>query len=174
MTSVWPFTITPKSPWASQVMIPLSTEPLVPLVVREGVSAAVLLRRSDPHGRADDPVTLEELQTLYESMPLGSTINLPRDDIAELLDELTPPDDEALEVSDLTLFAVAERVGRAPSTVRGWCSRGLLVGAYRLNGRDWRVPPAALDAFLEAQGTRRAAASKGSSGGTDLSAWRCE
>ena len=155
-------------------MIPLSTEPLVPLVVREGVSAAALLRRSGPHGRADDSVTIDDLRTLYHSMPPGSAINLPREDIAELLDELTPPDDKALEVSDLTLFDVAERVGRAPSTVRSWCSCGLLTGAYRLNGRDWRVPPAALDAFLEAQGTRQAAASKGSKDATDLSAWRCE
>ena len=117
-------------------------------------------------------MTIDELLTLYHSMPPGSAINLPRDDIAKLLEELTPPDDEALEVSDLTLFDVADRVGRAPSTVRGWCSRGLLTGAYRLNGRDWRVPPAALDAFLEAQGTHQAP--PGSLGATDLSAWRYE
>ncbi len=155
-------------------MIPLSTEPLVPLVVREGVSAAVLLRRSDPHGRADDPVTIDELRTLYESMPPGSAINLPREGIGALLDELTQPDGDEGAVSDLTLSEVAGRVGRAPSTVRGWCSRGVLTGAYRLNGRDWRVPTAALDTFLEAQGTRQTASSKRSSGGTDLSAWRCE
>ena len=119
-------------------------------------------------------MTVDELRTLYESMPPGSAINLPREGIGELLDELTQPDGDAVAVSDLTLSEVADRVGRASSTVRGWCSRGLLTGAYRLNGRDWRIPTAALDAFLRAQGTRQAAASEGSSGGTDLSAWRCE
>ena len=108
-------------------------------------------------------------------MPSGSVINLPRDDIGELLDELTPPDAEGPEVGDLTLPEVADRVGRAQSTVRSWCSRGLLVGAYRLNGRDWRVPPAALDAFLEAQGTQSSATPPtGPLGITDLSAWRYE
>ena len=119
-------------------------------------------------------MTIDELRTLYESMPLGSAINLPREDIGQFLDELTRPDDEAREVVDLTLSEVTGRVGRAPSTVRSWCSRGLLTGAYRLNGRDWRVPPTALDAFLDAQGARQTAASKGSPGVTDLSAWRSE
>ena len=155
-------------------MIPLSTGSLVPLVVKEGVLAAVLLLRSGPHGRVDDPMTVDELRTLYESMPPGSAINLPRDGIGELLDELTEPDSDGREVIDLTLSEVADRVGRAPSTVRSWCSRGLLTGAYRLNGRDWRIPAPALDTFLEAQGTRQAAASKGSQGVTELSAWRRE
>ena len=119
-------------------------------------------------------MTVDELHTLYESMPPGSAINLPRADIGQLLDELTSPDGDPREVSDLTLPEVADRVGLAPSTVRGWCSRGLLTGAYRLSGRDWRISAAALGAFLEAQGTRQAASSKGSSAVTDLSAWRCE
>ena len=120
-------------------------------------------------------MTLDDLHTLLDSMPAGSAITLTRADIEELLDELTPPDVDAPEVSDLTLADVADRVGRAQSTVRGWCTRGLLTGAYRLNGRDWRVPSAALDAFLEAQRTHRQTPSKGPSGGiTDLSAWRYE
>ena len=120
-------------------------------------------------------MTVDDLRSLYESMPSGSVINLPRDDIGELLDELTEPAAENDTVTDLTLSEIAERVGRATSTVRNWCSRGLLVGAYRLNGRDWRVPSVALDAFLEAQGTQSSATPPtGPLGITDLSAWRYE
>ena len=120
-------------------------------------------------------MTHDGLRALLDSMPVVSTITLTRVDIEELLDELTPPDVDAPEASDLTLPEVADRVSRARSTVRSWCSRGLLVGAYRLNGRDWRVPPHALDAFLNAQGTRSSATPPtGPLGITDLSAWRYE
>lgn len=58
------------------------------------------------------------------------------------------------EVSvDLTLEEVAEQVGRAVSTVRGWCASGELRG-YRLNGREWRVPASAVAEYFE---TRRVA-----------------
>ncbi len=53
---------------------------------------------------------------------------------------------------DMTLDDVAAEVGRAVSTIRTWCNGGRLQGAYRLNGRDWRVPRAALRAFLDGQG----------------------
>ena len=53
-------------------------------------------------------------------------------------------------IVDLTLQQVAEKVGRASSTVRGWCASGEL-RAYRLNGREWRVPLAALTEFFERQ-----------------------
>ena len=44
----------------------------------------------------------------------------------------------------MTVDEAAERIGRSPSTVRAWCRDGSLPGAYRLRGREWRVPPAAL------------------------------
>ena len=53
-------------------------------------------------------------------------------------------------VADLTLEQVAEQVGRAVSTVRGWCASGSMRG-YRLNGREWRVPVAAVAEFFEQQ-----------------------
>ena len=105
-------------------------------------------------------------------MPPGTAISLPREVLGELLDELIHPSGDAREVRDLTLSDVASRVGRALSTVRGWCSSGRLLGAYRLNGRDWRVPAAALDAFLRGQEERRARPARGTSRTTDLSAWR--
>ena len=75
---------------------------------------------------------------------------------------------------ELTLEDVATKVGRAVSTVRGWCGSGQLEGAYRLNGREWRVPSAALRRFLEQQ---RTGAGEGHSavrsrGPVDLSSWR--
>lgn len=52
---------------------------------------------------------------------------------------------------DLSLEEFAARIDRAVSTARGLCSRGLVPGAYKLNGRDWKIPEASLDAYLNAQ-----------------------
>lgn len=52
---------------------------------------------------------------------------------------------------DLTVGEVAELFGRAVSTVRTWCIQGRLPGAYRLRGREWRIPPEAIRAFQEAE-----------------------
>lgn len=43
---------------------------------------------------------------------------------------------------------VASRLSRRPSTVRGWCERGRFSGAFKLNGRDWRIPVMAVEAFI--------------------------
>lgn len=53
--------------------------------------------------------------------------------------------------ADLTVAQVAARYSRQPSTVRGWCESGLLRGAYRLRGREWRIPAEALAAFEQAE-----------------------
>lgn len=50
----------------------------------------------------------------------------------------------------LTVAEVAKPANRAPSTIRTWCAEGRLPGAYRLQGREWRIPQAALRALLEA------------------------
>ena len=114
-------------------------------------------------------MTVEELRALYDALPPGSAISLSREAVGGLLDGLSLPRGGVQDGSDLTLEEVAERVGRAPSTVRGWCRCGSLVGAYRLNGRGWRIPLLALDAFLRAQEERRTAPTMG---GHNLSAWR--
>lgn len=64
------------------------------------------------------------------------------------------------EAPDLDVAAFARLVGRSPATVRAWCERGLVPGAYHLpasgkvsakSGRPkvgaWRVPLAAVAAF---------------------------
>lgn len=47
----------------------------------------------------------------------------------------------------LTVEELAEKTGRSPSTVRAWCRRGELPGAYQLGG-SWRIPASA---FAERQ-----------------------
>ncbi len=71
---------------------------------------------------------------------------------------------------DLTLEQAAERVGRAVSTVRGWANRGQLEGAYKLRGRDWRIPVVALQTFLDGERTRTPTVR--SRGPVDLGSWR--
>ena len=71
-----------------------------------------------------------------------------------LRDKLGGGDDEqsgARPFSDLRIEEAAKEVGRAPSTVRTWCNSGALTGAYRLRGREWRIPRKAIARFLEAQ-----------------------
>ena len=114
-------------------------------------------------------MTLEDILRLHEVMPPGSSISLSKEAVGELLDGLGSPEPSGPVPRDLSLKDVADRVGRTPSTVRGWCGCGLLAGAYKLNGWAWRVPEAALDAFLHAEEERRAGPTIG---GHNLSAWR--
>jgi len=54
-----------------------------------------------------------------------------------------------------TLFSVAQlaaHLGRSRSAVREWCEQGRFgAAAFKLNGRDWRIPAAAVLAFTERQ-----------------------
>lgn len=43
-------------------------------------------------------------------------------------------------LADLTVEELAEELDRAKSTVPGWLKAGELPQAYKLNGREWRVP----------------------------------
>ena len=76
--------------------------------------------------------------------------------------------------ADLTLEQVAEKVGRAASTVRGWCNSDRMVGAYRLRGREWRIPQDALRRFLAAERSQdgHGPATVRSRGPVDLGSWR--
>lgn len=111
----------------------------------------------------------DRLQRIASALPSDdSSVTLSRADILTLLgdEELDPCE----PLHDLTVQQVADATGRAPSTVRGWLSSGAL-RAYKLNSRDWRVPQAALRAYL----TEQACEPRGSSGdgeALDLSAWR--
>src|SRR5689334_18200802 len=60
----------------------------------------------------------------------------------------TAPGD--LEV-DLTCEEVATLLQRKAPTVRAWCAAGLFKGAWRLNGKQWRIPRAGITEFQRQQ-----------------------
>jgi len=67
--------------------------------------------------------------------------------------------------TDLTIADLAQLFGKRPSTVRAWVERGDFPGAYKLHGKEWRVPPSSVEAFRDRQRHRTGRAS-------GLSAWR--
>ena len=72
--------------------------------------------------------------------------------LAEAVQQVAPPPSTGpLPVADLTVPQLAARLGRKPVTIRGWCEHGRFVGAYKLNGRDWRIPLSGVLAFETAQ-----------------------
>lgn len=92
----------------------------------------------------------DRLRELADRLPPGGSLTLTRDGLLELAadDDVEPSDGAA---ADVTVLELATRFRRSPSTIRDWCEHGRFEGAYKLNGRDWRIPPAAVDAFLAAQ-----------------------
>ena len=98
-------------------------------------------------------MTIEErLRQLAAALPTkDSAVTLTREDLVALLD--TEPLGIEIRTRDMSVEEVGEEVGRAPSTIRGWLIAGELRG-YKLNGKSWRVPRAALREYLEAQTTR--------------------
>ena len=111
------------------------------------------------------------LRILAKSYPHGSTVPVPCGWLLELLEggqpSAAPP---ALE-QDLTCKAAGAVLGRHDSTIRAMCERGELIGAYRHRGREWRIPPAAIRAYQDAQ---RIGKPPSLTGGklTHLNAWR--
>ena len=117
-------------------------------------------------------MTALELRRLAEQLPEGVSLTLSKGALLEAL---------ATAAADLTVRQVADRLHRAPSTVRGWLERGRFEGAYKLEARDWRIPLAGLEAFLNGQGRRpvsvapppRTVAPRRQHGeAVDLGAWR--
>jgi len=106
--------------------------------------------------------TLAALRELAEQLPEGAALTLPRATLLEALAgvPVRPP---ATPAGELTVADIASHFQRSSSTVRDWIRAGRFSGAFRLNGRDWRVPQAALLAFSEAQRQR---------GKSTLGAWR--
>jgi hypothetical protein len=97
----------------------------------------------------------DRLRELAERLPPGGSVTLTRDDLLDLAvrDEGQPG--QPASGADLTIAELAGRFHRSTSTIRGWCEHGRFEGAYKLNGRDWRIPQKSVDAFLNAQRGRR-------------------
>jgi hypothetical protein len=110
---------------------------------------------------------LESLRTALAAMPPGALV--PRDWLLEQLSDAPPatsgPSSTPSPLVDLTIGDLGRLFGKQPSTVRAWVERGDFPGAYKLQGKEWRVPPMAVEGFQDRQ--RRRAKS-----GSRLSAWR--
>ena len=75
---------------------------------------------------------------------------------------------------DLTVEHVAELFGRADSTIRTWIAQGVFPSAYRLRGREWRIPRSDLVAHQQQQreASKPAPPATATNADADLSAWR--
>lgn len=118
----------------------------------------------------------ERLERLVEDLPPGGSVTLPRSALEELLEKSADAlGDRDEPIGDLTVLDLAEELDRAESTVRAWCSDGLIEEAYKLRGREWRIPRAAARRFLTREADEEPeerSASVGRGGPTSLSDWR--
>jgi excisionase family DNA binding protein len=93
-------------------------------------------------------------RTLIEQLPPGALVPVPREELLELLAGAgvdgvlrTFREDPPAREADYSVREVAAQFGKAVSTVRGWCEAGQLPGAYRVRGREWRIPRRAIAAM---------------------------
>lgn len=98
---------------------------------------------------------LEAIVATLRGMPPGSLV--PRDWLLDQLGDSSPqapvPASEVLV--DLKIDDLAKLFGKRPSTVRGWVERGDFPGAYKLHGKEWRVPTSGVKAFQDGQSRGR-------------------
>ena len=115
----------------------------------------------------------EHLAALAAALPPDGAATVPVAWLRELLEATAGVQTSAKPVADLTVAALAALFGRRPSTVRGWLEAGLLEG-YRLNGREWRATPAAVEAFQARQrdGRRSEGSPAGDRPAGGLGDWR--
>ena len=106
----------------------------------------------------------DRLRELADRLPPGGSLTLTRDGLLELAEGEESPRGEPPARADFTITELSERFHRSASTIRGWCEHGCFEGAYKLNGRDWRIPCAGVDSFLSKQRGEHAAA--------EFGAWR--
>lgn len=92
------------------------------------------------------------LLALADALPEGAGVTLDATGLRRLagVEQQEETRGAALLV-DLTTEDVGAQLGRSPSTIRAWCASGRIPGAYRLHAREWRVPPASLRRYLDAQ-----------------------
>jgi excisionase family DNA binding protein len=94
----------------------------------------------------------DRLRQLAERLPPGGSLTFTRDGLLHLAASDSGQADQGLAPqADFTVAELAARFHRSASTVRDWCEHGRFEGAYKLNGRDWRISQAAVDLFLAQQ-----------------------
>ncbi len=113
----------------------------------------------------------ERLARVARLLPPGSAVLLP---VESLLEEEEHDNGSEDRLADLTVSEVAEKLGRRPSTVRGWCAAGKIEGAYKFRGKEWRMPGTGLREFLshQANGLRPAGPPLNRNRSADLGSWR--
>ncbi len=76
-------------------------------------------------------------------------------DIIDRLDRLEKAQTLSIAKEAYTTEEAAERIGRSDWTVRQWCNKGQVPGAYKVRGKgrtgEWRIPHEAVVA-LQARG----------------------
>jgi hypothetical protein len=90
------------------------------------------------------------LRVLAEQLPPGSAVPVPRETLLQLLNS------PQAESEDLTIVQAAGMLHRSPATVRLWCAQGMIPGALRWRGREWRIPRLGLEEFRERDGKPQA------------------
>jgi excisionase family DNA binding protein len=120
---------------------------------------------------------LQRIQSLVEVLPDDSSVSFSVATLKAWTKEEGSPPRPADELTpDLTVEDFAELMGKAASTVRMWLNQGMVPEAYKLRGKQWRIPRHALAAFQDRERTRE-------SGNTvplrrtprvDLGGWRDE
>ena len=93
----------------------------------------------------------QRLRNLAERLPPGGSLTITREGLLGLATVQDGDADHAAAQAEFTVGELANRFHRSASTIRGWCEHARFEGAYKLNGRDWRIPQTALDAFLAQQ-----------------------
>ena len=124
---------------------------------------------------------LEQLRTAAAALPPGTLVTLPREALLDVLGggrggrgdgaAATGGDEPAAVAVDLTVTDLAQRFRRHPSTIRQWLEAGRLEG-YKLFGREWRVPLAAVAAFQDQQRHGREREGSLTRGAPSLGDWR--
>ena len=111
-----------------------------------------------------------ELSAILKGMPPGSAVSLPVEWLRSLLAEDARQGGRPDRL--LTLEEVAELAGRSKSTVRTWANSGMIEGAFRLHGREWRIPSRAWERHLESLQKGEEGPEVAEVGSVDLGSWR--
>ena len=121
---------------------------------------------------------LEQLRTAVVALPPDTLVTLPREALLGVLGggggdgaAATGSDGPPAVAVDLTVTDLAQRFRRHPSTIRQWLESGRLEG-YKLLGREWRVPLAAVAAFQDQQSHGREREGSLARGAPSLGDWR--